>query len=47
MGSIEVGKYADFIVPDQDIFTCDPMAIKETRVKLTVIGGEIVYHIAA
>ena len=43
VGSIEAGKYADFIVPDQDIFTCDPMAIKETGVKLTVVGGEIVY----
>jgi predicted amidohydrolase YtcJ len=43
MGSITPGKYADFIVPDQDIFTCDPMAIKDTGVKLTVVGGEIVY----
>lgn len=43
VGSIEPGKYADFIVPDQDIFTCDPMAIQETGVKLTVVGGEIVY----
>lgn len=44
MGSIAVGKYADFIVPDRDIFTCDPMAILETTVKLTVIGGEIVHR---
>lgn len=43
-GSITSGKYADFIVPNQDIFTCEPMAIKETTIKLTAIGGEIVYH---
>ena len=44
MGSITPGKYADFIVPDQDIFTCEPMAIKDTGVKLTVVGGEVVYQ---
>lgn len=44
MGSITPGKYADFIVPDQDIFHCDPMAIKDTGVNLTVVGGEIVYQ---
>lgn len=44
MGSITPGKYADFIVPDRDIFTCDAMSIKDAIVKLTVIGGEIVYQ---
>jgi len=44
MGSITPGKYADFIVPDQDIFTCEPMAIKDTAVRLTVVGGEVVYQ---
>jgi hypothetical protein len=44
LGSITPGKYADFIVVDQDIFTCEPMAIKDTRVLLTVIGGEIVFY---
>lgn len=45
LGSIAPGKYADFIVPDQDIFTCDPMAIKDTTVKLTVVGGEIIHGV--
>ncbi len=44
MGSITPGKYADFIVPDRDIFTCDPMTIHETQVQLTVVGGAIVYQ---
>ncbi|MEM7034345.1 MAG: amidohydrolase [Chloroflexota bacterium] len=44
MGSICVGKYADFIVPDQDIFECDPMVLKDVQVKLTVIDGETVFQ---
>lgn len=44
MGSITPGKYADFIVPDRDIFTCDPMAIKDTEVKMTVVGGKVVHQ---
>lgn len=44
MGSIAPGKYADFIVPDRDIFTCDPMEIKDTTVKMTVVGGEVVFE---
>jgi predicted amidohydrolase YtcJ len=46
MGSITPGKYADFVVPDRDIFTCDPMEIKDTTVLMTVIGGEVVYQTA-
>jgi predicted amidohydrolase YtcJ len=44
LGSISPGKYADFIVPDRDIFTCDPMAIKDTAIVMTIIGGEMVYR---
>ncbi len=44
MGSITPGKYADLIVTDRDIFTCDPMAIQATNVALTVVGGEIVHQ---
>jgi len=47
MGSIAPGHYADFIVPDRDIFSCDPMTIHETQVTLTVVGGEIVYQRSA
>jgi hypothetical protein len=44
LGSISPGKYADFIVPDRDIFTCEPMEIKGTTPLMTVIGGEVVYE---
>ncbi len=40
VGSLVVGKLADLIVVDRDPFTCDPMAIKDTRVLGTMIDGE-------
>ncbi|HZQ34318.1 MAG TPA: amidohydrolase [Dehalococcoidia bacterium] len=43
-GSIEPGKYADFVVLDRDIYTCPPEQSAETRVLLTVFGGEIVWQ---
>lgn len=44
MGSIEVGKSADFTILDQDIFTIPPEKILETRVIVTIVGGKIVYQ---
>jgi len=42
-GSIEPGKHADFVVLDRDITTVDPEDIIDTKVLMTVIGGEVVY----
>jgi predicted amidohydrolase YtcJ len=42
-GSIEVGKLADFVVLDEDIFKIDPVKIKDVKVLMTVFNGEIVY----
>ena len=42
-GSIEVGKLADLIVVDRNLFEIDPGAISDTRVVLTLFGGEPVY----
>lgn len=42
-GSIEVGKYADLIVIDQNLFEIEPAAISDTRVLLTLFGGVPVY----
>jgi len=43
LGSLTPGKLADLIVLDRDIFTCDSMAIVETRVMATMVGGQLVY----
>ncbi len=42
LGSLSPGKWADFIVVSQDLFTIDPEAIPETAVEMTVLGGQVV-----
>ncbi len=42
-GSIEEGKYADFVVLNQDIMECKTEDIPKTDINFTVVGGEIVY----
>jgi len=43
-GSLTPGKYADFVVLDQDIMTIAQERILDTKVMLTVLGGTIVYQ---
>lgn len=43
-GRIKAGYYADLVVLDQDIFTIDPMEIRNIEVELTMVGGRIVYR---
>ncbi len=42
-GAIEVGKLADFVVLSEDIFAIEPADIRNVKVILTVVGGEICY----
>ncbi len=44
IGSLEVGKFADMIVVDRDLTSVDPHTIKDTKVLLTVVGGQEVYR---
>jgi predicted amidohydrolase YtcJ len=44
LGSLTPGKLADLVVLDRDIFTCAPMAIAETQVLATMIGGEFIWE---
>ena len=42
-GSIEVGKYADLIVLDHNLFEIPTERISETAVVTTMLGGKVVY----
>ncbi len=44
MGSIEVGKYADFVVLGEDILTVPPETIIDIPVDMTIVGGKIVHE---
>ncbi|HEU4563733.1 MAG TPA: amidohydrolase family protein, partial [Gemmatimonadaceae bacterium] len=44
MGSLAPGKYADFVVLDQDIMTVPAERILATRVLATYLGGRAVYE---
>jgi len=43
-GTLEEGKLADFVVLDKDPLTVPPEKLPECRVKMTVVGGKIVYE---
>ena len=42
-GRIEVGQFADLVVPDRDFLSCPEADISDTTSDLTVVGGKIVY----
>lgn len=44
IGSLEVGKFADMIVIDRNVFTIPPEDIENVKVLLTVVGGKTVYQ---
>jgi predicted amidohydrolase YtcJ len=43
-GTLEVGKLADFVMVSDDIFTIDPVKIRDAKVLLTVVDGRIVFQ---
>ncbi|MEO7263787.1 MAG: amidohydrolase family protein [Ferruginibacter sp.] len=42
-GSLETGKFADFIILDSDLMKCPPANILKTKVLATYVNGEKVY----
>jgi predicted amidohydrolase YtcJ len=42
IGSIEVGKFADFVVLDQDPTTIGAISLKDVGVVCTVLGGRVI-----
>lgn len=47
VGSLEVGKFADLIILDRDVFKVPPRQIAGTQVLLTMVGGKAVYESTA
>lgn len=43
-GRIKEGYYADMVLLDRDIFTVDPMEIKEIFPVMTMVGGKVVFE---
>ena len=44
VGSIEVGKLADFVILDKNIFDIEPDTINQTKIVTTVFNGEVIYQ---
>ena len=43
-GSLEKGKFADFVILDTDLMTTDPGKILQAVVVKTFVNGEVVYE---
>jgi predicted amidohydrolase YtcJ len=43
-GTLEVGKLADMVVISDDIFTIDPVKIRDAKVVITIVGGKVVFE---
>lgn len=43
-GSIEVGKFADYVILERDLFELDPEDIDQTQILMTVVDGVVVYQ---
>lgn len=43
LGSIEVGKYADFVLLDRDYLTVSDAEFRKIGILMTILGGKIVY----
>jgi predicted amidohydrolase YtcJ len=44
MGTLAEGKLADFTVFSKNIFECEPQEILKTDVRMTVVGGQVVFE---
>lgn len=43
-GTIEVGKWADFVVLEKNIYEINPDEIKNTKIDMTIVAGKTVYE---
>ncbi len=42
-GSLSIGKLADMVILSDDIFAIDPKKIRDAKVVMTILGGNVVY----
>ena len=42
-GTVELGKNADFAVTEKDLYEIDADHIKNTKIDMTIVNGDIVY----
>jgi predicted amidohydrolase YtcJ len=45
IGSIAVGKQADFVILDRDVFTVSAVDLKNTKVLCTILGGRTIFGV--
>lgn len=43
-GTLEIGKVADMVILSDDIFTIDPVKIKDAKVLMTIVDGRVVFE---
>ncbi len=43
-GSVEPGKYADFVILDTDLMNATPQKVLQAKIESTWIGGEMVFE---
>lgn len=43
-GSLEIGKLADFVILEKDIFSIPPEDIADVKVDMTILGGTIIFE---
>jgi len=43
-GSLEPGKLADVTVLSEDIFHIDPVEIQNSKVDMTLLGGQVIFE---
>jgi len=44
-GTLEVGKLADLVIISDDIYSIDPVKIRDARVLTTIMDGKVVYEV--
>ena len=44
LGSLGLGKLADMVVLDSDLFSIDPLEIHQVKPVMTIVGGRVVYR---